>query len=102
MTFSISIMSLRQGLERCATGLPIQGDGLIDLSSIDASTTHAGNDAFHFIGASPFSGNAGALHQFSLGAKTIIEGDVNGDGHADFQIALLSTNLAPMEGDFVL
>ena len=79
-----------------------QGDDLINLSGIDADTTHPGNDAFHFIGSNPFSGTAGELHQFSLGAKTIIEGDVNGDGHADFQIALLSTNVTLTDGDFVL
>jgi len=79
-----------------------QGDDRINLSGIDADTMHAGNDAFHFIGADPFTGTAGELRQFYSGAKTIIEGDVNGNGHADFQIALLATHVTLMDGDFVL
>ena len=75
---------------------------MIDLAGIDADTTHAGNDAFHFIGLTPFGGHAGELRQFSQGANTIIEGDVNGDGNADFQIALTTPGLTLTEGDFVL
>ena len=36
-----------------------QGDDLIDVSGIDADTTHGGNDAFQFIGSDPFSRHAG-------------------------------------------
>ena len=79
-----------------------QGNDRIDLSGIDADTTHLATLPSTLSGRIPFTGNAGELHQFSLGAKTIIEGDVNGDGHADFQIALLSTNVTLMDGDFVL
>ena len=75
-----------------------QGDDLIDVSGIDAVTAHAGNDAFQFIGSNPFSGHAGELRRFFLGARTIVASDANGDGSAEFQIALLSDHLTLMNG----
>ena len=44
---------------------------------------------------------AGQLHQVTLGSQTIIEGDVNGDGVADFQIAL-NGKLTLASSDFLL
>lgn len=58
-----------------------EGD-VIDLSSIDANTLRSGNNAFSFIGKAGFSGTAGELRY----SGTIISGDVNGDGRADFEI----------------
>lgn len=58
-----------------------EGD-LIDLRDIDANTLRSGNNAFTFIGKAAFSGTAGELHY----SGTIISGDVNGDGRADFEI----------------
>ena len=55
---------------------------------LDASTKKAGNQAFAFIGTQGFHHQAGELHYLKSGANTIIEGDVNGDGKADFQIGL--------------
>jgi len=79
---------------------PAQGDK-IDLSAIDARTTQSGNQAFTFIGTSAFNGpsgspsspggplgSAGQLRYFQSGGDTIIQGDVNGDRVADFQIVL--------------
>jgi Ca2+-binding RTX toxin-like protein len=66
----------------------------IDLTRIDADTATAGNQDFHFIGESDFSGVAGELRIFhdpqddsAPGSSTIdhwlVEGDTNGDGIAD-------------------
>jgi Ca2+-binding RTX toxin-like protein len=76
-----------------------QGDK-IDLHLIDAKTTVAGDQAFTFI-TGAFTGVAGQLHAIGSGADTLVEGDVNGDGTADFQIKLsgLPTLVA---GDFIL
>lgn len=66
----------------------------IDLRAIDARVGSAADDSFNFIGDQGFSGVAGQLNyvQFDLAGtgadKTIIQGDVDGDGRADFQIEL--------------
>ena len=69
----------------------------IDLSTIDADTDGtAGNQAFAFIGTGAFTGVDGQL-RCSAG---IIQGDVNGDKVADFEIKV---NLATLvAGDFIL
>ncbi len=56
----------------------------IDLRLIDAATTRTGDQAFTWIGSAGFGGIAGQL-RFSSG---VLEGDVDGDGSADFQIGL--------------
>jgi Ca2+-binding RTX toxin-like protein len=77
-----------------------QGDD-IDLSTIDAMTG-VGNQKFAFIGQSDFTSVKGQLHFKFLGpAKTIVEGDVNGDKKADFQIELTGHKLL-VAGDFIL
>lgn len=73
----------------------------IDLHLIDADTTQAHDQAFHLGGAS-FTHSAGELIQFADGqGHTILAGDTNGDGQADFEIQL---DHAPVlvAGDFVL
>jgi Ca2+-binding RTX toxin-like protein len=66
----------------------------VDLATLDASTKKAGNQTFKFIGATAFHKVAGELHYVQSNAagtindKTIVEGDVNADGKADFQIEL--------------
>jgi Ca2+-binding RTX toxin-like protein len=71
----------------------------INIKNIDANKAVAGNQDFTFIGDAAFTGNAGELKYQFVGSKTIISGDQNGDGQADFQIVLLkhiaitSTNL---------
>lgn len=74
---------------------------LIVLSAIDADASTLANDAFNFVGTAAFSNTAGELRRFSEGGDTIVEGDVNGDGLADFQIAVAG---GPMlsAGDFLL
>jgi hypothetical protein len=69
---------------------------VIDLSAIDANGALPGNGVFHFQAANgaAFTGVAGQLHWFQINAigssndKTIIEGDINHDKIADFQIEL--------------
>jgi Ca2+-binding RTX toxin-like protein len=79
----------------------------IDLRTIDARTNVAGDQAFRFIGGQAFHGVSGEL-RFTVinppgtsGDMTIIEGDVNGDRVADFQIQLTGiVNLSSQ--DFLL
>jgi serralysin len=73
----------------------------IDLSTIDANTGVAGNQAFTFVGAGPYTGVAGQLLYGHSGGNTIIGGDVNGDGTSDFHIRLTGV-IALVAADFVL
>lgn len=59
----------------------------IDLSLIDASTLEDGDQAFRFIADAAFSGVAGELRA----VEGLIQGDLDGDGVADFEIGLLGT-----------
>jgi peptidase M10/serralysin-like protein len=70
------------------------GADTIDLSTIDANINTPGvDDAFHLVGEEgldPFTpGDAGALRFKYTAGSTIIEGDTNGDGKADFQIEVV-------------
>lgn len=72
----------------------------IELSAIDA-VKGRGNDAFHFVGNAAFSGVAGELRFQVSHGDTLVSGDVNGDGKADFTIRLEGvTTIA--EADFVM
>ena len=79
----------------------VHGSDEIDLATIDANTTAAGNQAFAFIGAAAFSGVAGQLRAVQSAVDTVISGDINGDSVADFQIQL-NTVVTLTAGDFVL
>jgi Ca2+-binding RTX toxin-like protein len=79
---------------------------LIDLEDIDAKKGGADNK-FKFIGTQDFHHRAGELHYVKLNKpghdhdRTIVEGDINGDGRADLQIIL--TGLHNLKGhDFIL
>jgi parallel beta-helix repeat protein len=76
-----------------------QGEDKIDVSRIDA-IAGGSNDAFVFIGTAAFTA-AGQLRQFESGKGIIVEGDVTGDGKADFQIAV-QTQVALTHEDFIL
>ncbi|OWJ64332.1 calcium-binding protein [Inquilinus limosus] len=56
----------------------------IDLRAIDAAGN--GDQAFSFIGDNPFTNHAGAVRVTAAGEALLVEGDVNGDGTADFAI----------------
>jgi Ca2+-binding RTX toxin-like protein len=59
----------------------------IDLSDIDAkSKTKTFNDHFTFIGAKAFHHKAGELHFIKKPGYLLVEGDIDGNGKADFQI----------------
>ncbi|MFT3673404.1 M10 family metallopeptidase C-terminal domain-containing protein [Aestuariivirga sp.] len=65
-------------------------DGIdkIDLSAIDA-ITGGSDDGFQFIGNAAFvPGAAGKLQVTTTATQTFVQGDVNGDGRADFKIIL--------------
>lgn len=63
---------------------------VLDFSGIDANSNLSGNQSFTLIGSKAFSGLAGQLRIFanSTSGTTYISGDTNGDGLADFTVAL--------------
>ena len=63
------------------------GLDLIDLTRIDANTVLNGNQAFIFIGTAAFGNVAGQLRAIH-GANSFLQGDVNGDGVADFAVQM--------------
>lgn len=73
----------------------------IGLSAIDANTKVEGNQAFSFIGTEKFHGAAGELRYEKVGGDTLIHGDVNGDGKADFSL-LVDAAIDFRAGDFIL
>lgn len=79
----------------------LSGVDRIDLSSIDADSGLAGDQAFTFIGASAFGGVAGQLRYSHDGSDTWLEGDTDGDGSADFQI-VVGGSVSPSVADFIL
>jgi Ca2+-binding RTX toxin-like protein len=78
-----------------------QGSDIIDVAGIDADLLTAGNQTFSFIGNAAFSGAAGELRYFDNGTDTFVQGDINGDGAADFDIALTGV-VALVSTDFIL
>lgn len=63
----------------------------LNLSAIDANELLAGNQAFSWLGTRAFSGRAGQL-RYSVSPSPsglVLQGDLNGDRAADFEIALL-------------
>ncbi|MGO1078432.1 M10 family metallopeptidase C-terminal domain-containing protein [Inquilinus sp. CA228] len=73
----------------------------IDLSAIDANSGLAGDQAFTFVGAGPYTGVAGQLIYSISGGVTTIGGDTNGDGSSEFHIRLTGA-IALVGSDFVL
>ncbi len=69
----------------------------LHLASIDARSATVADDAFVYIGTAGFSGIAGQLRH----AGGIVEGDVDGDRAADFQIALPGAAILAA-ADFIL
>jgi serralysin len=67
---------------------------------IDAISAMGAHDEFRFLGTAAFDGVAGALNYFynSSSAVTVLQGDTNGDGLADFAIDL-SANIARGNSD---
>ncbi len=79
-----------------------QGLDIIDLSGIDADGTSRGsNEAFTFIGAAAFGNIAGELRAFDINGNTVLRGDVDGDGVADFEV-FLNGAFTLTAADFIL
>lgn len=81
------------------------GRDIIALQRIDAIAGTAAGDAFTFIGSNmASSGRAGELRSYYTAAGQVAEGDVNGDGLADFSIALRDPthSILLTAADFVL
>lgn len=77
------------------------GSDRIDLSAIDAMTG-LGDESFTFNGSGPFVvGVKGLLQVTTTTTQTFVQGDVNGDGKADFKIVLTGVH-ALQESDFIL
>jgi Ca2+-binding RTX toxin-like protein len=67
----------------------LSGTDKINFTGIDANTSVAGDQAFSMIGTAAFTvGVAGQLRYQASGADTVMMGDVNGDGVADFHLVL--------------
>ena len=70
------------------------GADQIDLADIDANTARAGDQSFGLIGTRDFSGKGAELHYQTVDQAgtandiTIVSGDINGDGVADFEIEI--------------
>ncbi len=74
----------------------------IDLRLIDANTGVAGDQLFAWIGTAAFAGTAGQLrYQVNSPGDFTIQGDVDGNGSADFAINVTST-FTPVQGWFFL
>jgi hypothetical protein len=65
----------------------------IDLSQIDADTTTSGHQSFTFIGSGAFTDHAGELRAEFDAVHNVwtVQGDVDGDGHADLTILVTTT-----------
>ena len=73
----------------------------IDLSTIDANTLVAGNQAFKFIGGANFHHKAGEVRVSAQGSNTLVSADVNGDGKP-YMAILLNGTLTLDKFDFIL
>jgi len=103
--FDVRTDSRKGGTRNVITDF-LHGSDDIDLAGIDARSG-AGNQAFKWIGGAKFHHSKGELHFIrqnvagTANDKTIVEGDINGDGRADFQIEL--TGLVALNKlDFIL
>lgn len=77
------------------------GKDLLDFSAMDANQTTEGDEAFVFLGTEKFTGEAGELRYQVNNKVTVLAGDVDGDGKADFKIDL-SGKVDLTDLDFVL
>lgn len=103
--FSLSDSGAKRSNADVITDFSHTQHDLIDLSSIDSNVVRPGRQPFHFIGDAAFAGKGqqlGAeLHYVHADGMTYVEGDLNGDGKADFTIALTGT-IDLVASDFLL
>jgi Ca2+-binding RTX toxin-like protein len=104
-TFSFSgasLASLDTGVGASRDVIKDFSGDIIDLHQIDANLNVSGDQAFSFIGTDAFTA-AGQVRFFTDAAgNTIVEGNVDNDFHADFQIELQGVTVQLHAGDFVL
>jgi serralysin len=77
------------------------GQDKIDLSGVDANSLVGGDQAFSFVGTNAFSHTAGELRYEHIGSNTYVEGDMNGDGVADFMVRFDGSH-SFVQSDFLL
>jgi Ca2+-binding RTX toxin-like protein len=76
----------------------VSGEDVIDLNPMDAKSG-SGNQDFKFIGKAGFHHIKGELRYQKAGADMVVlQGDINGDGKADFEIEVRGvTKIAPVD-----
>jgi Ca2+-binding RTX toxin-like protein len=86
----LSVSAIGSGSSRDIIADFVEHVDRLDLSAIDANSRLGGNQAFTFldVAGSAFTRVAGQLHYEYSGGNTIVSGDINGDGVAEFQIQL--------------
>jgi len=72
----------------------------IDLSVIDANSSKSGNQAFHFAAYHRGHSKAQWYGVIRVTADNIVQVDINGDGKADFEIAVHGDHLT--KADFIV
>ena len=92
-----SVYDIGSNSERITDFSHAQGDR-IDLHLIDADTLVEGDQAFVFIGSEFFHRTAGELRTYAYAGDYLVQGDVDGDGTADFT---LRVNAPLVSGDFI-
>jgi serralysin len=97
---SAAEISIGTARDRIADFSHAQAD-VIDLSAIDADGTTGSVNAFTWIGTSAFHHLAGELRYQASGTSTLVQGDIDGNGVADFALLLTGT-VALQQSDFVL
>ncbi|MDX3976130.1 M10 family metallopeptidase C-terminal domain-containing protein [Shinella sp.] len=73
------------------TDFSVKDGDKIDLHLWDANSKRPGTQDFDFIGKEKFSKQAGELRYEKSGKETLLTGDTNGDGKADFLIRFKGT-----------
>jgi len=79
----------------------VQGEDRISLRGIDADAILAGDQNFRFIDTAAFSGSTRELRYVQSGAITLVEGDTDGNGIADFAL-VLNGSVTLVNTDFVV
>ena len=79
----------------------VRGVDRIDLSNVDAISATGGDDAFAFVGTNAFSNVAGELRYQVEGGNVRVQGDIDGNGLADFEI-VVSNQTILAGSDFIL
>ncbi len=82
-----SLNEMQVGNYLTAIGDFTSGQDKIDLSAITTTGSDPGQP-LTFIGTNPFSDQAGQVREFNDGTNSFLQGDLNGDGTADFEITL--------------